>query len=133
MPARRAPEADDAVLEVAILDVKPGLSSEFESAFAQAESIIASAKGQVSHELRRCLETPDRYILLVRWESLEDHTKGFRESPRYQEWRRRLHHFYDPFPQVEHYVPLQHAPESGHRPSDRVSRAGKRPSTRPDA
>jgi heme-degrading monooxygenase HmoA len=104
MPTRRVPEAKNAVLEVAILDVKPGQSSEFESAFGQAESIIASAKGHISHELRRCIETPDRYILLVRWESLEDHTEGFRGSPRYQEWKHRLHHYYDPFPKVEHYV-----------------------------
>ena len=45
-----------------------------------------------------------RYILLVNWQTLEDHTVGFRESEQYQEWRRLLHHFYDPFPEVEHYV-----------------------------
>jgi len=106
MTARRVPEAKNAVLEVAILDVKPGQASEFESAFGHAEAIIASAKGHISHELRRCLETPDRYILLVRWESLEDHTEGFRGSPGYQEWKRRLHHYYDPFPKVEHYASL---------------------------
>jgi heme-degrading monooxygenase HmoA len=106
MPARRVPEAKNTVLEVAILDVRPGQSSEFESAFGRAEAIIASAKGHISHELRRCLETPDRYILLVRWESLEDHTEGFRGSLQYQEWKRRLHHYYDPFPKVEHYASL---------------------------
>ncbi|MGH6933009.1 MAG: antibiotic biosynthesis monooxygenase family protein [Dongiaceae bacterium] len=46
---------------------------------------------------------PDRYVLLVRWRRLEDHTEGFRQSPRYQDWRALLHHFYDPFPTVEHY------------------------------
>ena len=106
MPARRVPEAKNGILEVAILDVKPGQSSAFKSAFVQAEAIIASARGHISHELRRCLETPDRYILLVRWENLEDHTEGFRGSPRYQEWKRMLHHYYDPFPRVEHYASL---------------------------
>jgi len=94
------------ILEVAILDVKPGNSSAFEAAFRQAEPIINSMKGHVSHELQRCIEKPDRYILLVRWERLEDHTEGFRKSPEYQAWKRLLHHFYDPFPVVEHYLLL---------------------------
>lgn len=91
------------ILELAILDVKPGLTAEFEAAFAQAQAIIAASDGYLSHELRRCLERPDRYLLLVRWRSLADHTRGFRGSPAYQEWKRLLHHFYDPFPTVEHY------------------------------
>jgi heme-degrading monooxygenase HmoA len=51
----------------------------------------------------RCVEKQGRYILLVEWSSLEAHTKGFRESPQYQEWKKLLHHYYDPFPSVEHY------------------------------
>jgi heme-degrading monooxygenase HmoA len=91
------------VLEVAILDVKPSQSQEFEAAFSQAHTIISSMKGYVSHQLQKCLEKPNRYILLVNWQTLEDHTQGFRGSAGYQEWRRLLHHFYDPFPDVEHY------------------------------
>lgn len=91
------------ILEVAILDVKPDLTEDFESAFKVASKIIASMSGYISHELQRCLETKNRYILLVRWQKLEDHTIGFRQSPQYQEWRSLLHHFYDPFPTVEHY------------------------------
>ena len=66
-------------------------------------AIIAVMPGYISHELQYCLENCDRYILLVRWQQLEDHTVGFRQSPEYQEWRSLLHHFYDPFPTVEHY------------------------------
>jgi heme-degrading monooxygenase HmoA len=91
------------ILEVAILDVKTGLADEFEVAFKMASNIIMAMPGYISHELQRCLENRDRYILLVRWQKLEDHTKGFRRSPEYQEWRSLLHHFYDPFPTVEHY------------------------------
>lgn len=91
------------ILEVAVLEVKPGLAEEFESAFQKASRIIASMSGYVSHELQKCLETPNRYILLVRWQKLEDHTIGFRQSPKYREWKALLHHFYDPFPIVEHY------------------------------
>ena len=96
------------VLEVAILNVRPGSQSAYESAFAQAESLISASPGYISHELRRCLEVPSRYILLVRWRTLEDHTQGFRGSPSYEKWRLLLHHFYDPFPTVEHYVQLEH-------------------------
>lgn len=91
------------VLEVAILDVKPGQEEEFETTFAQASNIISSIPGYISHELQRCIEKQNRYILLAHWESLEAHTVSFRGSPQYQEWRKLLHHFYDPFPTVEHY------------------------------
>lgn len=91
------------ILEVALLTIRPGQEPEFEYAFTQAVPIIASMKGYITHELQRCVETPNRYILLVRWQTLEDHTVGFRGSPEYQEWRRLLHHFYEPFPVVEHF------------------------------
>jgi heme-degrading monooxygenase HmoA len=91
------------ILEVAILDIKPGCSREFEAAFQMAKDIIVTMPGYISHELQSCLEKGDRYILLVRWQTLEDHTIGFRQSAEYQEWRALLHHFYDPFPVVEHY------------------------------
>jgi heme-degrading monooxygenase HmoA len=91
------------ILEVAILDIKPNMGSDFESAFACAQKIISSMPGYISHELQRCQEKTNRYILLVNWETLEHHTIGFRESPLNQEWRSLLHHFYDPFPVVQHY------------------------------
>jgi heme-degrading monooxygenase HmoA len=91
------------ILEVAILDVVAGQESEFQAAFANASSIISAMQGYVSHQLQRCVEKQNRYILLVHWEKLEYHTIGFRGSEGYQEWRKLLHHFYDPFPTVEHY------------------------------
>ena len=91
------------ILESAVLDVKPGQAREFEAAFDTAQMIIAASPGYRGHELRRCIEKPGRYLLLVRWRTLEDHTEGFRKSAPYQEWKRLLHHFYDPFPTVEHY------------------------------
>ena len=92
------------VLEVAVLDVRAGQEADFESAFGQAQAIISGMPGYLSHQLQRSIENPSRYLLLVNWESLEDHTRGFRGSDEYQEWRRLLHHFYDPFPEVEHYM-----------------------------
>lgn len=93
------------ILEVAVLNMRDGACVQFEAAFREASPIIASVPGHVSHELRRCEEAANRYILLVNWQSLEDHTVRFRGSPEYQEWKRLLHHFYDPFPTVEYYGP----------------------------
>jgi len=81
----------------------PDESADFERTFAEAQAIIASMPGYVSHQLLRCLEAPDQYIFLVHWHTLEDHTQGFLQSTQYQEWKRLLHHFYEPFPTVEHY------------------------------
>lgn len=91
------------ILEVAILNVIPGQEQEFEAAFARASGIISSMPGYHSHQLQHCLEKASRYLLLVEWETLEAHTLGFRGAPEYQEWKKLLHHFYDPFPTVEHY------------------------------
>ncbi|RYG01398.1 MAG: antibiotic biosynthesis monooxygenase [Chitinophagaceae bacterium] len=92
------------ILEVAILNIKPGLSTDFEKAFNEAQKIISSMKGYISHQLKKCIEEADKYILLVNWETLEAHTEGFRNSVAYQNWKKLLHHFYAPFPIVEHYV-----------------------------
>ncbi|MDP1817174.1 MAG: antibiotic biosynthesis monooxygenase [Leadbetterella sp.] len=91
------------ILEVAILHVKSGQEKQFEIDFDIAGQFISSIKGYVKHSLRKCLEQNNKYILLVDWESLEDHTVGFRQSLEYLEWKKMLHHYYDPFPTVEHY------------------------------
>ena len=95
------------VLEVAILSVRQGQGAAFEAAFREAQGIISSAPGYQRHELRGCIETPDRYLLLVWWDSLASHTEGFRTSPGYERWRQLLHHFSDPFPVVEHYTQIE--------------------------
>jgi heme-degrading monooxygenase HmoA len=92
------------ILEVAILTIKKGQTKDFEAAFGKAQVIISSMNGYISHQLKKCLENDHQYLLLVEWERLEDHTVGFRGSPEYQQWKALLHHFYDPFPTVEHYV-----------------------------
>ena len=91
------------ILEVATLEIKPNLNKEFETAFIEASRIISAMPGYISHDLQKCIEVDNRYLLLVYWQTLEDHTVGFRRSPEYQTWKKLLHHFYDPFPTVEHY------------------------------
>jgi heme-degrading monooxygenase HmoA len=98
------------ILEVATLDVKAGLGASFERDFAAASTLISSVPGYLSHELQRCIETEDRYLLLVRWETVSTHTEGFRQSVQYEEWKRLLHPYYDPFPMVEHYRRVRGGP-----------------------
>ena len=90
-------------LELALLNVLAGREQQFEQAFEQAQHIISCQPGYISHRLQRCVEHANRYVLLVEWQTLEDHTEGFRQSPEYQQWRELLHHFYQPFPQVLHF------------------------------
>ena len=92
------------ILEIAQLQIKPGETGAFEAAFAEAQAIISAMRGYLGHELQRCVENDHQYMLLVRWDTLEDHTVGFRQSAQYQAWRKLLHHFYDPFPTVLPYT-----------------------------
>ena len=91
------------ILEVAILQVRPGEGNNFVNDFKKASKIISTMKGYINHELQRCIEVEDKYVLQVRWDTLEDHTESFRKSAEYEEWKKLLHHYYDPFPVVEHY------------------------------
>ena len=97
------------ILEHALLPVRPGTEDDFEAAFGEARTIIAAMPGFEGLTLSRCLERPDTYLLLVSWRELRDHTEGFRRSAGYRRWRELLHHFYDPFPLVEHFEEVQHA------------------------
>jgi heme-degrading monooxygenase HmoA len=91
------------ILEHAVLNVKAGQAKEFEIALRKATPLIEATPGFQRMEIRPCVESKDSYLLLVWWSSLEAHTIGFRGSARYQQWREALHHFYEPFPVVQHY------------------------------
>lgn len=95
---------DAPVLEHALLPVREGRAQEFEAAFARARTLIEASPGFRGLSLTRCLEQPGTYLLLVGWDSVEAHTVGFRGSPAYEGWKAALHHFYEPFPVVEHFV-----------------------------
>lgn len=91
------------ILEVAILQVKNGEEENFEKDFYTAGQYISSIEGYIKHSLLKCLEQKNKYILLAEWENVEAHTVGFRQSAAYLEWKRLLHHYYEPFPTVEHF------------------------------
>jgi trans-2,3-dihydro-3-hydroxyanthranilate isomerase len=101
------------ILEIAMLQVRTGREVAFETAFAQAQTLLTRQSGYLGHELLRCLETPGRYALHVRWRTVTDHEAGFRRSDAYPAWRERLHGFYDPFPTVEHFERAAPAPTGG--------------------
>ncbi len=91
------------ITELAFLYTRKNESNFFEKEFEKAQKIIIKMKGYLDHELQKCIEEENKYALIVRWNTMEDHTEGFRKSDEYNEWKRMLHHFYDPFPVVEHY------------------------------
>ena len=91
------------ILELAILYIKDEQVNQFEKDFDKAGIYISSIKGYGGHTLQKCIEQKNKYILLVNWETLDAHTIGFRESSQYREWKKLLHHYYDPFPTVYHY------------------------------
>ena len=91
------------ITEHALLEVSPGKEAEFVDAMERVKALIADSPGFVSLRVERGVERPRCFLLLVEWQRLEDHTEGFRGSSAYEEWRAALHHFYEPFPVVEHF------------------------------
>ena len=91
------------ILELATIDIKIGTNTEFENALNKAQHVISKSKGYISHQFQKCVEQDNRYILLIHWASLEDHTKGFRESELFKEWRALIGPFFETPPVVQHY------------------------------
>jgi heme-degrading monooxygenase HmoA len=90
------------ILEIAQIDVKSGMESEFEGGVKSAAPIFQRAKGCKGMTLQRSIEKPARYRLFVQWETLENHTVDFRNSADFQEWRKLVGHCFASPPEVEH-------------------------------
>jgi heme-degrading monooxygenase HmoA len=91
------------IFEHAILSIAPGREDEFESAFAGAPAIFARADGCHGIELRRSIEEPSRYEVIVGWDTVEAHNEGFRGSPLFSEWRGLVGEFFAAPPAMQHY------------------------------
>jgi heme-degrading monooxygenase HmoA len=92
------------ILEVADIRIKTGQQTEFEAAVQTAlKTVFPKAKGFCDHNFHRCIESPDRYVLQLTWETLEDHTVKFRGSPLFAEWRAMVGDFFAQPPYVEHF------------------------------
>ena len=90
------------VLEIAQIDVKPGMEKDFEAGVKSAVPLFMRAKGCKSATLQRSHEMPQRYRLFLQWETLENHTVDFRGSADFQEWRKLVGHCFAAPPNVEH-------------------------------
>ena len=91
------------IMEFAQLTIRPGTETQFEAAFPEAIRVLGASRGYLSYELRRSIETPSRYALIVQWQTLEDHTVGFRGSPAFTQWRAQIGPFFESAPVVEHF------------------------------
>ena len=90
------------ITEIAQIDVKPGMEQDFEAGVAKAAPVFKRAKGCHGLTLEKSIEKPSRYRLFVQWETVENHTKDFRESADFQEWRKLVGHCFASPPEVEH-------------------------------
>lgn len=91
------------ILEIATIDIKAGTNTEFEAKLEEAQAVISRAAGYLGHQFQHGIEQENRYVLLIRWASLEDHTEGFRGSELFQEWRALIGPFFEKPPFVEHF------------------------------
>lgn len=92
------------ILELADIRIHPGQQAAFEEAVARGLSTVAvRAKGYQGAKVNRGVENPERYLLQIFWDTLEDHTVGFRTSPLFAEWRAIVGPFFAAPPQVEHF------------------------------
>jgi heme-degrading monooxygenase HmoA len=91
------------ILEIATFDIKDGNQADFEQTFQAAEAIVSQSKGFIGLKFHHCIEVPTKYKALIHWESLEDHTIGFRQSPLFTEWRAILSPHFNKAPVAEHF------------------------------
>ena len=92
------------ILEIADIRIAPGQQAAFEEAIARALTTVASqASGMMGWSVNKGVESPERYVLQIRWATLEDHTVGFRQGPLFAQWRAIIGPFFAQPPQVEHF------------------------------
>lgn len=92
------------IVEVADFKISAGNRDAFSEAITQAAStVLAKAGGYLGHRILACRESPERFVLIVEWDSLEAHTEGFRHSPAFAEWRAIIGPFFQQPPHVEHF------------------------------
>ena len=92
------------ILEVADIRIQPGRQADFDAAIVRGvRSEIAQAQGFLGYQVHKGIESPERYLLMIRWNTLEDHTVGFRESPAFARWRAIVGPLFAEPPRVEHF------------------------------
>jgi len=92
------------ILEHADITIAPGKQAEFEAAIAHGiATVISKSKGFVDATVHKGIESPERYLLTIHWQTLENHTVDFRGGPAFQEWRAIVGPFFAKPPVVEHF------------------------------
>jgi len=91
------------IMETAQLRIADGREEAFEQALETAKAVLAQAPGFRAIHVHRGIERPDTFLLAIGWDTLEDHTVGFRESPLFAQWRGIISEFFAEPPQVEHW------------------------------
>lgn len=95
------------ILEVADIRIQPGRQAEFDAAIVRGvTTVIARAEGFSGYQVHKGIESPERYLLMIRWDRLEDHTVGFRQSEAFAQWRAIVGPFFAEPPRVEHFGPV---------------------------
>ena len=95
------------ILEVAEFRIKPGTQAEFDAAIKRGvETVIAKAKGYRGYKVHKGIESPERYLLMIHWDTVENHTVDFRQSPAFQEWRAFVSPYFAAPPVAEHFTLL---------------------------
>lgn len=91
------------ILEIATFDIKPDALLEFKNACEGAKKVISKSKGFIAIEFRQCVEADTKFVALISWETLEDHTVDFRQSELFTQWRAILSPYFNTPPVAEHY------------------------------
>jgi heme-degrading monooxygenase HmoA len=95
------------ILEIADITITAGSQTEFDAAIQRGlDTVASSAQGFRGYKVNKCVETPERYVLMIYWDKLEDHTVGFRQGPLFPEWRAIVGLFFAKPPVVEHFTLL---------------------------
>ena len=101
------------ILEIADIHIRPGQQAAFDEAIERGlRTVAARAKGMQGYKVNKCIESPERYVLQIFWDTLEDHTVGFREGPLFTEWRAIVGPFFAKPPLVEHFTLVVKSPEA---------------------
>lgn len=92
------------ILEIADIRIPPGRQADFDAAILRGlTTVVSTAKGFRGYKVNKCLETPERYVLMIYWETLENHTVDFRGGPLFAQWRAIVGPFFAQPPHVEHF------------------------------
>jgi len=95
------------ILEIAEIRIAPGQQAAFDEALQRAvTTVLSQAKGMRGYKINKCIESPERYVLQIFWDTLEDHTVGFREGPLFAQWRAIIGPYFASPPLVEHFTLL---------------------------